>query len=74
MEKKFLVMLSQTFRLGYSCKVYNRNKVWWKQSCAELFSKTEKTKEASMNGYCLLKKVFSHNFSKKRIDLYIINT
>ena len=30
--------------------------------------------EASMNGYCLLKKVFNHNLSMKHIDLYIINT
>ena len=45
MGKEFLVMLSQAIRLGYSCMVCNRNKAWWKYSCAELFSKTEKNPE-----------------------------
>ena len=33
-----------------------------------------KTREASMSGYCLFKKVFSQNFSMKCIDLHIITT
>ena len=77
MEKKFLVMLSQTFRLGYSCMVCNIRIKFGGNNLALNYSPKQSKNQRSVNEWLLSPKKgisISQIFSIKRINLHIINT